>query len=102
MSGVKNSCFGFFAGDQNASCNRCTASRRCKAVLVSDGFDILGEIVETLLVEAPDQAYVETDRVIELIEQLLVPPQNPIREEAEELLGLVRVTSMNDVNLDIL
>lgn len=55
MAGAKRTCFGFFTGED--SCQRCAAAKKCKAILVSDGFDVAGGILEELLATLPEGEY---------------------------------------------
>lgn len=82
-------CFGFFAGSQKISCQSCVAARRCKAILVSDGFDVMGALVEQLIAELPDDVvFIDSEQVSAWVDQLLHPVTEISKEEAE-LLGLV-------------
>lgn len=82
-------CFGFFGGARNTSCDGCFAIKRCKAVLVSHGFDILGATVDHLVSQLPDNAdYRDTDRVSEIVSQLREPPP-PLAQEEQDILGLL-------------
>ena len=77
----------------NPVCNQCSARQRCKAILISNGFDIVAAAVDSLVLQLPDDgAYYDTDRVPSLVDQLMFPPAAPDKEEEEEednLLGLL-------------
>ena len=84
-------CFGFYMG--NPVCNQCAARQRCKAVLITNGFDIIAACVDQLVVELPEKgAYYDTDRVPSLVDQLLFPPVDTHQDEIDdedELLNLL-------------
>ena len=52
---AERSCFGFFVGDETCR-GRCSAAKKCKAVLVTHGFDIAGGVLEELLSTLPEGA----------------------------------------------
>jgi len=65
-------CFSFFSG--GPACKRCLAAKRCKAILVTHGFNLIGDFLEHLMGELPEKGiYQDTDRIGEMIEQLLKP-----------------------------
>jgi len=84
-------CFGFYMG--NPICNQCSARQRCKAVLISNGFDIVAAMVDALVLELPeDGAYYDTDRIPSLVDQLFFPPVDTHQDEIDaedELLNLL-------------
>lgn len=81
-------CFGFYGGTHLSTCSSCTAVKRCKAILISDGFDVLGAIVDQMLLELPEgTTFRDTDRVSERVKQLFDPPA-PLSKDEEELLNL--------------
>lgn len=82
-------CFGFYGGEEAAACRMCPAGRRCKAVLISHGFTVLGDVVDQMLMELPSGLYRDTDRLSELVEQMKKLPPVLQAEEAE-LLGMLR------------
>lgn len=81
-------CFGFYTG--GGICASCSASKRCKAILVSDGFTIVSEFVDHVVGTLPEGGYKDTDRVTELVDQLL-SPLTPLSSEEAELLGILGV-----------
>jgi hypothetical protein len=89
-------CFGFYSG--GPVCATCTATKRCKAIVVSNGFDIVADALGQMLATLPDQNYRDTDRVSELVDQLLDPPENVLSAEAVDVLR--ELDRQNDLNLD--
>lgn len=86
-------CFGFFFGDGHQSCSSCLAARRCKALLISDVFDIVAEITEGLVEDLPVGAYKDTRRPAELVKVLIDPKKSGLTDEEAQLLGLLNSTS---------
>jgi len=88
---TEKDCFGFYMG--NPVCNQCSARQRCKAVLISNGFDIIAASVDALVLQLPDNAaYFDTDRVPSLVDQLMFPPADTHQDEIDDednLLGLL-------------
>jgi len=84
-------CFGFYMG--SPVCNQCSARQRCKAVLISNGFDIVAAAVDGLVLDLPDNgAYYDTDRIPSLLDQLLFPPADTHQDEIDaedELMSLL-------------
>jgi hypothetical protein len=78
-------CFGFYAADLAPACRACKANRRCKAVLQTDGFDILADIVDHLATNLPPGLYEESPRISEIVRQLRTPPSTPRLEEQTSL-----------------
>jgi len=91
MSQTDKDCFGFYVG--NPVCNQCTIRQRCKAVLISNGFDIVAAAVDGLVLDLPeDAAYYDTDRIPRLVDQLLFPPADTHQDEIDaedELMNLL-------------
>jgi len=91
MSKNDKDCFGFYMG--NPVCNQCSARQRCKAVLISNGFDIVAAAVDGLVLDLPDKgAYYDTDRIPSLVDQLLYPPVDTHQDEIDaedELMNLL-------------
>lgn len=93
-------CFSFYIG--GASCERCVANKRCKAILATNGIDIVASVVNHLLTELPPARFRDTDRVPELVDQLLEPP-SPLTLEEAELLKLANqsgVLQPEEINID--
>jgi hypothetical protein len=91
------SCFGFFAAER--PCDVCPLRTRCKAVVVTHGMDIVAGVIETMLAELPDQKYRDTDRLPELIEQLINPPNAAkvgLTKEESDLLNALGVSKRVD------
>lgn len=69
---MDKACFGFFNGE--VTCTRCFAMKRCRAVVVSNGFEIVASVVEELVRDLPDNGqFYDTDSVKEITDQLLFP-----------------------------
>lgn len=85
----KIDCFGFYVG--GPVCGSCAAQKRCRAILVSDGFDLAGSLVEELLEAVPEGTrFAETNRVSEMVQQLLKPPtEGALDPETAELLDML-------------
>lgn len=78
------SCFGFFAGGKNPACNLCLANKRCRAILVSHGFDMVAAAADSLMSDLPDVMYRDVERVSELVKQLKQPP-DPLPKEVQDI-----------------
>lgn len=99
MSKKNGTCFGFFGGSSKLACERCVAARRCKAILVSDGFDLVAELLEQLVAELPANAvFVDSDRAAVLVDQLLKPTES-LPPEVEDLVGLVNQVQPDSLDL---
>lgn len=62
MAANKRTCFGFFSGEDN--CQRCAAARKCKAVLVTHGFDVAEGVLEEVLATLPEGSYtIDVDEI---------------------------------------
>ncbi len=85
MAEKKRTCFGFFTGDD--SCQRCAAAKKCKAVLVSDGFDIAAGVLEEVLATLPEGTY-EID-MDEIHADLVVGAGPKLKERALTEAGVV-------------
>lgn len=96
----EGTCFGMYAGTARRECASCVAARRCKAVLVSDGFDVLAELLDSLFAELPAVKYRDTVRVVELVDQLLKPPATESLKEEEELLGVIGQVELDGLSLE--
>lgn len=97
-------CFGFFGGDSHTTCMGCPAKQRCKALLVSDVFPIMGELIDTLIAEIPGAAnFKNTNSIPEMVDELINPVSTPLSKEEEELLDLVISTGRvktSDLGID--
>ena len=92
-------CFGFYMG--NLVCNQCSARQRCKAVLISNGFDIVAAMVDALVLELPeDGAYFNTDRVPSLVDQLFFPPVDTHQDEIDAEDELLNLLEKNELDKD--
>jgi len=93
MSTNEKDCFGFYMG--NPICNACAARQRCKAILISNGFDIVAASVDQMVMDLPaNGAFKDTDRIPALVDQLTYPPfatqQGDLLDDDEsELLNLL-------------
>lgn len=92
-------CFGFFDG--TAICQGCIANKRCRAVLVTDGFDVLSSMINTMVADLPEKAiFYYSERPSELVEQLLNPPltaQRKAKIDQEALRARQRELDMGDL-----
>ena len=66
-------CFGFYKGNPD-SCASCAMRKKCKSVLITHGFDIVSDVIATALDELKDVSYIDTDRISEMVTQLLFGP----------------------------
>lgn len=102
MNISEKDCFGFYMG--NPVCNRCPPRQRCKAILISNGFDIVGGAVELMIQELPDgKAYYETDRIPTMVDQLMYPPVDAHQDEIDaenELLDLLERDEISKEEVD--
>lgn len=86
---MKPSCFPFFSKDR--ACESCQAKTRCKAILISHGFDVLGSLVDAMLNEIPDDAeFEDTDKISTLVQMLINPPRPGVIEAESELMRLAK------------
>lgn len=68
-------CFGFYLG--GPTCNNCSASKRCRAILITHGFDIMAAYAEQLLAALPEGLIlVDTDKVSEMVNTMFEPEKN--------------------------
>jgi hypothetical protein len=59
-------------------------------MLVSDGFNILGDIVDQLVAELPPGQYVEVTRASQQLQMLLNPTLGSMTPDDATLLGLLQ------------
>jgi hypothetical protein len=77
-------CFGFFSG--GPECKKCPLDKRCRAVLISHGLDIMAGVLDTLMENLPpDSTYEETDLLPEIVNQILLPQRTRPADETEML-----------------
>lgn len=80
---TEGSCFGFYAGSMRSACAQCTASRRCKAILASDGFEIMADLVSALERSLPKDKQFDLDAgnagIRALVDVLIRPGQSVLR-----------------------
>jgi len=95
-------CFGLYLGPATAStstCGTCKASNRCKAILASHGFDIIGDTINQLVAELPPGRYKDTDFIGQIVDQMLEPPKEYTREEYEAMKAM-GLTPADDINVN--
>lgn len=80
-------CFGTYR--QSATCNTCGLRSRCKAVEATDGLDLVAALISHLEETLPEGTYTDTDRVTELVDQLLHPHGVELSETEKELLQIL-------------
>lgn len=94
-------CFGYYSG--GAICASCPGSKRCKAVLVTNGFDVVASMVNHLTSALTDTAvFMGSDRVPDLVDQLLNPGSRVTTKEEDELLALFNSSRSGDSVVDLL
>jgi len=99
VSKIEKDCFGFYMG--NPVCNQCSARQRCKAVLISNGFDIVAATVDQMVLELPDNAaYYDTDRVPSLVDQLMWPPADTHQDEIDDEDELLNLLEKEELSKD--
>lgn len=92
-------CFGFYMG--NPVCNQCRARNRCKAVLITDGFEMVAATVESLMTYLPEEGqYRDTDRVPQLVDQILEPPMDTHQDEIDAEDELLNLLEKNELDRD--
>lgn len=82
----KKNCFGFFGG-QHPACQQCFAAKRCKAILISHGFDVVGDMVDQLVEELPDITYSGASAVSSMVKQMK-NPQDVAEKNVDDIEGL--------------
>lgn len=90
IASVGTDCFGMYGGDGHTVCINCPAKQRCKALLVSDLFPIMGELIDTLMAYIPSNAqFRDTVSIPEIVDQLVNPPTQALTKNESELLSLM-------------
>ena len=89
-------CFGYYS--QQPTCGRCPVSKRCKAVLITHGFDIVAALLEQMMDDMPDQRYWGGKSTTATMDQLIAPP-NDVDERREELDDLLNLVDESDPTL---
>lgn len=80
------SCFGMYLSTY--TCTTCILQKKCKALLVSDGFDIVAAMVEQLIEQLPENmSYTDTDRASELMMQVMTP--NIKKNSSDDVMDLL-------------
>jgi hypothetical protein len=63
-------CFGFYSG--GADCRSgCKLALQCKAIVNSDGLDVVSDIIEELLETLPNKAFVNGGTIVSDVAQLV-------------------------------
>lgn len=95
----EGNCFGFYG--QEIICDSCPVMKRCKAVLMTDGFGILDGVISELLESLPEgKRMVDTDRVSEMLTQLIEGGEEIPDQEVKKILkGMMDFTSLDLTNL---
>jgi len=97
MSANDKDCFGFYMG--NPICNSCAARQRCKAILISNGFDIIAAAVDRMALDLPETgAYYDTDRVPGLVDQLMNPPADTHQDEIDDEADLLALLEQEELD----
>lgn len=68
---TKFRCFGFY--NDSPTCNTCVATERCRAIMISDGSDLIEALLDEILAGDPGTLFFDTDRPSEMVTQLLHP-----------------------------
>lgn len=84
-------CFGLYGG--TVVCNRCQAAKRCKAVLISDGFDIMGSFVENLVETLPNLQFRDANGVNVMVDQLMDP--GAWTPQKDDLLNILEIQGIS-------
>lgn len=88
MSLTEPNCFGFFGGSRHGNCSQCLANKRCKAILVTHGFDMMSTFIETLLGDLDDtDLFLDSNRVSDLATQLKEPPKFGQNQDILEMMN---------------
>lgn len=101
MSQAKEiNCFGLYGGSESV-CGRCAAARRCKAILISDGFTIGAAVLKKLEAELPaSNNYRDSDRASEIYRQMIEPPEELSDEDKFILAALEQVERQKEGKVD--
>lgn len=73
---TKFKCFGFY--NDSVTCNTCVASKRCRAIMVSDGAGLVEALLDEIVANDPGVMFFDTDRPSEMVSQLLNPSQRKV------------------------
>lgn len=92
---MKKSCFMLFAG--GGTCRGCVVSKRCKALSVTTGYELINQAINVLLDDLPQKGlYKDVDRVSEMVDQILNP--SSVIDDVEPLGDV----DSNDAILDLI
>jgi len=67
-------CFGFYSS--GPTCQICHISKRCKAIVITHGFHLVGETLRHMIETLPEGTYRSDDTITELFDQLTNPPED--------------------------
>jgi len=96
---TEKDCFGFYMG--NPVCNACSARQRCKAILISNGFDIVAAAVDQMVIDLPaNGAFKDTDRIPSLVDQLTYPPFDTHQDEIDDESELLNLLEQEELSPD--
>jgi len=66
------SCFGFFSGAWDCV-EKCKAQAQCKALVNSDGLEVVAAVLDDLIEELPNQTYISMSSIRGTLAQILNP-----------------------------
>jgi len=90
-------CFGFYSG--GPVCIGCAINKRCKAVLISNGFDVVGALINQLTATLPEEgSYLDTDLISKMTDQLLEKPE--LKQEEDDLLVLLKSKGIESIDAE--
>lgn len=70
---LMDNCFGFYSG--GADCRSgCKLALQCKAIVNSDGLDVVSDIIEELLETLPERTFFNGGTIVSDVVQLVSPP----------------------------
>lgn len=67
-------CFGFYTGEWRCT-NGCRLVQQCKAVVNSDGLDVVSDVLEQLLDDMPEGGYLSSGFHRVVLKQILNPAE---------------------------
>jgi len=89
-------CLIFYLGGEHTPCATCVASKRCKALLSTNGFDIVGDLIDHLTTELPPGMYEDTDIANRIVDQILEPPRvlTPAEQKLADAISRTKVEDL--------